>query len=75
MSSSKTVKQYSSIREIVYKSGYKLPNGAVVQKSIIPVHSIPFNRWAEELGVSSSYVAPPPTNRAMEQIREWGVKS
>ena len=73
--SSNIVKKYSSIKEIVYKSGHRLPNGAVVQKSIIPIHSIPFNRWAEELGVSSSYVAPLPNNRAMEQIREWGVKS
>jgi len=73
--SSNIVKKYSSIREIVYKSGHRLPNGAVVQKSIIPIHSIPFNRWAEELGVSSCYTKPLPNNRAMEQIREWGLKS
>jgi hypothetical protein len=60
--------------EIVYEVGYKLPNGAVVSKSIVPIEPVPFNEWAAELGVSSSYVGKMPTNRAMEQIREWGIR-
>jgi hypothetical protein len=61
------------IKEIVYEVGHKLPNGAVVSKSIIPTEPLPFNEWAMELGVSSSYVGKMPSNRAMEQIREWGM--
>jgi hypothetical protein len=62
-----------NITEIVYEVGHKLPNGAVVSKSIVPTEPLPFNEWAMELGVSSSYVGKTPTNRAMEQIREWGL--
>ena len=62
-----------SITEIVYEVGYRLPNGAVVQKSVLPTEPLPFNEWAAQLGVSSSYIPTLPTNRAMEQIREWGL--
>jgi AraC-like DNA-binding protein len=62
-----------SITEIVYEVGYRLPNGAVVQKSVLPTEPLPFNEWAAQLGVSSSYVEKTPSNRAMEQIREWGL--
>jgi AraC-like DNA-binding protein len=62
-----------SITEIVYEVGYRLPNGAVVQKSVLPTEPLPFNEWAAQLGVSSSYIGKTPTNRAMEQIREWGL--
>jgi hypothetical protein len=62
-----------NITEIVYEVGHRLPNGAVVSKSIVPTEPLPFNQWAMELGVSSSYVGKMPTNRAMEQIREWGL--
>jgi hypothetical protein len=61
------------IKEIVYEVGHKLPNGAVVQKSIVPIEQLPFNEWAAQLGVSSSYVQKPQSNRAMEQILQWGV--
>jgi len=67
-------KEYS-MKEIVYEVGHKLPNGAVVCKSIVPTDPLPFNQWAVELGVSSSYIGKMPNNRAMEQIREWGIKS
>jgi hypothetical protein len=67
-------KEYS-MKEIVYEVGHKLPNGAVVSKSIVPTDPLPFNQWAVELGVSSSYIGKAPNNRAMEQIREWGIKS
>ena len=62
-----------NIKEIVYEVAHKLPNGAVVQKSVLPIEPLPFNEWAAQLGVSSSYVERTPTNRAMEQIREWGL--
>jgi AraC-like DNA-binding protein len=62
-----------SITEIVYEVGYRLPNGAVVQKSVLPTEPLPFNEWAAQLGISSSYVEKTPSNRAMEQIREWGL--
>ena len=62
-----------NITEIVYEVAHKLPNGALVSKSIVPTEPLPFNQWAMELGVSSSYVGKMPTNRAMEQIREWGL--
>ena len=62
-----------SITEIVYEVGYRLPNGAVVQKSVVPIEQLPFNEWAAQLGVSSSYVEKTPSNRAMEQILQWGL--
>ena len=62
-----------SITEIVYEVGYRLPNGAVVQKSVLPTEPLPFNEWAAQLGVSSSYVEKTPSNRAMEQILQWGL--
>jgi hypothetical protein len=62
-----------NITEIVYEVAHRLPNGALVSKSIVPTQPLPFNEWAMELGVSSSYVGKMPTNRAMEQIREWGL--
>ena len=62
-----------NITEIVYEVGHKLPNGAVVSKSIVPTEPLPFNEWAAQLGVSSSYVPTLPTNRAMEQILQWGL--
>jgi hypothetical protein len=62
-----------SIKEIVYEVAHKLPNGAVVQKSIVPIEQLPFNEWAAQLGVSSSYIERVPTNRAMEQILQWGL--
>ena len=61
------------VTEVVYEVGYRLPNGAVVQKSVLPIEPLPFNEWAAQLGVSSSYVEKTPTNRAMEQILQWGV--
>lgn len=63
-----------SIKEIVYETPHKLPNGAVVSKSVLPTVQIGFNEWAAQLGVSSSYVEKPQSNRAMEQILQWGVK-
>jgi hypothetical protein len=63
------------ITEVVYETPYTLPNGAVVQKSVLPTVQIGFNEWAAQLGVSSSYIERAPTNRAMEQIIQWGVKS
>ena len=63
------------VTEVVYKTPHTLPNGAVVSKSILPTVQIGFNEWAAQLGVSSSYIERAPTNRAMEQILVWGVKS
>ena len=63
------------VREVVYETPYTLPNGAVVQKSVLPTVQIGFNEWAAQLGVSSSYIPTPPSNRAMEQILQWGIKS
>ena len=62
------------IREIVYETPHTLPNGAVVSKSVLPINQLGFNEWAMELGVSSSYVEKPQSNRGMEQIIQWGVK-
>lgn len=62
------------IKEIVYETPHKLPNGAVVSKSVLPTQQIEFNLWAAQLGVSSSYIERPQSNRAMEQILQWGVK-
>ena len=62
-----------NIKEIVYEVAHRLPNGAVVQKSVLPTEPLPFNEWAAQLGISSSYVEKTPSNRAMEQIREWGL--
>jgi hypothetical protein len=62
--------------EMVIEEGKKvLPNGAVVQKSIYPKERMEFNRWAAELGVSSSYIEKPEPNEAMRMIREYGVKN
>ena len=61
------------IKEIVYEVAHKLPNGAVVSKSVLPIEQLPFNEWAAQLGVSSSYVQKPESNRAMEQILQWGI--
>jgi hypothetical protein len=61
------------VREVVYKTPHTLPNGAVVSKSVVPIEQLPFNEWAAQLGVSSSYVPTLPTNRAMEQILQWGI--
>ena len=63
------------VTEVVYKTPHTLPNGAVVSKSVLPTIQIGFNEWAARLGVSSSYIERAPTNRAMEQILQWGVKS
>ena len=63
------------VTEVVYESPHILPNGAVVQKSVLPTVQIGFNEWAAQLSVSSSYIERAPTNRAMEQILVWGVKS
>ena len=63
------------VTEVVYKTPHTLPNGAVVSKSVLPTVQIGFNEWAAQLGVSSSYIESPPTNRAMEQILQWGVGS
>ena len=63
------------VTEVVYKTPHTLPNGAVVQKSVLPTVQIGFNEWAAQLSVSSSYIPTPPPNRAMEQILQWGVKS
>jgi hypothetical protein len=63
----------NTITEIVYEVGHRLPNGAVVSKSVVPIEQLPFNEWASQLGVSSSYVPTLPTNRAMEQILQWGL--
>ena len=62
-----------NIKEIVYEVAHKLPNGAVVSKSIVPTEPLPFNEWAAQLGVSSSYIQKPESNRAMEQILQWGI--
>ena len=61
------------ITEIVYETPHTLPNGAVVSKSVVPIEQLPFNEWAAQLGVSSSYVEKPQSNRAMEQILQWGI--
>jgi hypothetical protein len=66
---------YSNSIEILYEVAHKLPNGAVVSKSVVPTEQLPFNEWASALGVSSSYIPTPPKNRAMEQILLWGIKS
>ncbi len=58
----------SNTIEILYEVAHTLPNGAVVSKSIVPTQPLPFNEWAAQLGVSSSYIGKTPTNRAMEQI-------
>ena len=63
------------VTEVVYKTPHTLPNGAVVSKSVLPTVQIGFNEWAAQLGVSSSYIERLPTNRAMEQILQWGVGS
>ena len=63
------------VTEVVYKSPHTLPNGAVVSKSVLPTIQIGFNEWAAQLSVSSSYIPTPPTNRAMEQILQWGIGS
>jgi hypothetical protein len=62
------------VKEVVYETPYTLPNGAVVQKSVLPTVQIGFNEWAAQLGVSSSYIERTPNNRAMEQILLWGSK-
>jgi hypothetical protein len=62
------------ITEVVYETPHTLPNGAVVQKSVLPTVQMEFNQWAAQLGVSSSYIERAPTNRAMEQILLWGSK-
>ena len=61
------------VTEVVYKTPHTLPNGAVVSKSVLPTVQIGFNEWAAQLGVSSSYIERAPTNRAMEQILQWGI--
>ena len=66
---------HSNSIEILYEVAHTLPNGAVVSKSIVPIEQLPFNQWAAQLGVSSSYIPTPPSNRAMEQILQWGIKS
>ena len=63
------------VTEVVYETPHTLPNGAVVSKSVLPTVQIGFNEWAAQLSVSSSYIERAPTNRAMEQILQWGVKS
>jgi hypothetical protein len=63
------------VTEVVYETPHTLPNGAVVSKSVLPTIQMGFNEWAAQLSVSSSYIPTPPTNRAMEQILQWGVKS
>ena len=60
------------VTEVVYETPHTLPNGAVVQKSVLPTVQMEFNQWAAQLGVSSSYIERAPTNRAMEQILLWG---
>ena len=62
------------VTEVVYETPYTLPNGAVVQKSVLPTVQIGFNEWAAQLGVSSPYIQRTPNNRAMEQILLWGSK-
>jgi hypothetical protein len=62
--------------EMVVEEGRKvLPNGAVVQKSIYPKERLDFNKWAAQMGVSSSYVEKPEPVAAMRMIREYSVKS
>jgi hypothetical protein len=73
MSNINSSRESNSI-EILYEVAHKLPNGAVVSKSVLPIEQLPFNQWAEQLGVSSSYIPTPPSNRAMEQILQWGIK-
>lgn len=51
-----------------------LPNGVRVQRSIYPKEQMDFNRWAREMNVSGSYIPKPEPNRAMEMLREHGVK-
>lgn len=72
MSNINSSRESNSI-EILYEVAHKLPNGAVVSKSVLPIEQLPFNQWAAQLGVSSSYIERAPTNRAMEQILQWGV--
>ena len=72
MSNINSSRESNSI-EILYEVAHKLPNGAVVSKSVVPTEQLPFNEWAAQLGVSSSYVPTLPTNRAMEQILQWGL--
>jgi hypothetical protein len=62
------------ITEVVYETPHRLPNGAVVSKSVLPITQLGFNEWAAQIGVSSSYTESLPPNRAMEQILQWGVK-
>ena len=73
MSNINSSRESNSI-EILYEVAHKLPNGAVVSKSVLPIEQLPFNQWAAQLGVSSSYIERTPTNRAMEQILQWGVR-
>jgi hypothetical protein len=63
------------VTEVVYETPHTLPNGAVIRKSVLPTIQMGFNQWAEELSVSSSYIPTLPTNRAMEQILQWGIGS
>jgi hypothetical protein len=63
------------VTEVVYETPHTLPNGAVVSKSVLPIEQLPFNEWAAQLSVSSSYIPTPPQNRAMEQILHWGIGS
>jgi len=74
MSNNNSSRESNTI-EILYEVAHTLPNGAVVSKSVLPIEQLPFNQWAEQLGVSSSYIPTPPKNRAMEQILQWGIKS
>ena len=73
MSNINSSRESNSI-EILYEVAHKLPNGAVVSKSVLPIEQLPFNQWAAQLGVSSSYIERTPNNRAMEQILQWGVR-
>ena len=73
MSNINSSRESNSI-EILYEVAHKLPNGAVVSKSVVPTEQVSFNEWAAAIGVSSSYIERTPTNRAMEQILQWGVR-
>lgn len=51
-----------------------LPNGVRVQRSIYPKEQMEFNRWAAQLGVSSSYQPKREEPLAMKMMRECSVK-
>jgi len=57
----------------IVKTNYTLPNGVNVLRSVLPAAPVPFNQWAMELGVSSSYEPPREESHANRMLKEYGI--